>query len=143
MAGNTSIVKRFYDAYNSGDPDFGAEIMESQVTTVVPGIAPMEGPEPFQAYLAAFKNAAPDSQMSMDSVTESDDVVVVEGVFTGTQSGPLVSAQGEVPPTGRKFAFNFACKFQLSDGLIRTHNVYFDQVALLSQLGLMPSPGGQ
>ncbi len=143
MPDNRDVVKRFYDAYNSGSPEFGAEVMEPEVTTVVPGVAPMEGPAPFKAYLAAFKNAAPDSQMSMDSVIEAGDVVVVEGVFTGTQSGALVSAQGEIPPSGRKFAFNFACKFQLSGGLIKTHNVYFDQVALLSQLGLMPSPGSQ
>jgi len=45
---------------------------------------------------------------------------------------------GEIPPTGRHFEFPYVDILQARDGKVVSHRVYFDQVAFLAQLGLMP-----
>ena len=66
--------------------------------------------------------------------------IAVEGVFAGTHTGALVGPGGEVPPTQRRVEFAFADFFAVRDGKIPQHHTYFDQMAFLAQLGLLPQP---
>jgi ketosteroid isomerase-like protein len=63
-----------------------------------------------------------------------------EGIFSGTHTGPLATPAGDVPPTGKPLRLAFADVFVIRDGLIVEHHIYYDQVAFLTQLGLMPAP---
>jgi ketosteroid isomerase-like protein len=44
----------------------------------------------------------------------------------------------EIPATGRKFDFPFVAIFRVHDGKIGSIRIYYDQLELLAQLGLMP-----
>ena len=83
----------------------------------------------------------PDARLNLQSVVESGDTIAVEGTFTGTFTAPLRSPQGEVPPTGRAINVPYADFFTVRDGRVVSHRVYYDQVQLGTQLGLMPAPG--
>ena len=73
----------------------------------------------------------------VERIYEAGDTVIVEGRFTGTNTGPLEGPEGETPPSGRKVDLPFADFSRLSDGKIVEYRTYYDQVALLTQLGLM------
>ena len=66
--------------------------------------------------------------------------IVVEGRYTGTNTGPLATPAGEVPATGRSMVLPFADVFRITDGRIAEHRIYYDGLGLLAQLGLLPEP---
>jgi limonene-1,2-epoxide hydrolase len=73
-------------------------------------------------------------------IDSAGDLVVVEGTWTGTNSGPMQTPQGEIPATGRRASIAFAGIARVEgDRIVSVHN-YFDQTAMMSQLGLMPEP---
>ena len=68
---------------------------------------------------------------------EAGDLVVVEGRFVGTFTGPLASPDGDVEPTGASVDLRFADVARIRDGKIGAYHTYYDQLGLLTQLGLM------
>ena len=57
----------------------------------------------------------------------------------GTQDGPL----GPFPATGKQFALALCELWHFDpDGRVVGGDLYYDQVSLLTQLGLMPQPSG-
>ncbi len=65
--------------------------------------------------------------------------VVSEEFVTGTNTGPVTSPTGEeIPPTNKPIRMNQALVFQVENGLIQEVHLYFDQLGMLTQLGLAP-----
>jgi ketosteroid isomerase-like protein len=66
------------------------------------------------------------------------DKVAVTWVSTGTHTGSLVSASGmTVPATNRKIRNTGTSVFEFRNGKVIRQDLYFDQVELLNQLGVM------
>jgi hypothetical protein len=61
--------------------------------------------------------------------------------MTNTGS-PFPTPQGEAPPTGRKAIVDAVEVATVTDGKISKLYIYFDQVNMLGQLGLLPAPAG-
>jgi steroid delta-isomerase-like uncharacterized protein len=135
------VVERFYEAFNRGDFDAATEVFAPDLETTDPALGTVHSVEPWRAYGEAFKRALPDARFNLRSALESGETVAVEGTFTGTFTAPLTSPQGEVPPTGRTIDVPYADFFTVRGGRIVAHRVYYDQVQLGTQLGLMPAPG--
>ncbi|HEY5858431.1 MAG TPA: ester cyclase [Aldersonia sp.] len=57
---------------------------------------------------------------------EVGDTIIVEGVYSGTHNGPLVTPDGTVPPTGRTFEFSYADILQAREGKFVSHRIYWD-----------------
>lgn len=74
------------------------------------------------------------------TIEGAGDLVVAEGTWQGTHTGPMQTPQGEVPPTGRRPRIPFAGIVRVRDGRVVSVHNYFDQMAFMSQLGLMPEP---
>jgi hypothetical protein len=68
---------------------------------------------------------------------DAGDEVVSLFTVTGTHDGPL----GTSPATGRRFALEL-CELWHFDvaGRVVGGDLYYDQLSLLAQLGLMPQP---
>jgi ketosteroid isomerase-like protein len=60
-----------------------------------------------------------------------------EDRFTGTHTGPLATDDGDVEPTGAAVELRFADVSRVRDGKIVAYHTYYDQLGLLTQLGLM------
>ena len=135
-----TLVDRHYAEINRNDFSDVAELFSPDVATEVPGAGRLTGIEPFVAYGQAFLRAFPDGRIHRDRYVEDGDRVVVEGRFTGTNTGPLQTPAGEVPGTGRAMVLPFADVFRVADGRIVEHRVYYDTLGLLAQLGLAPEP---
>lgn len=132
------LIDRHYAEINTDDFSDVAELFSPDVVTVVPEAGPLTGIEPFVAYGQAFLRAFPDGSIHRDRSVEDGEHVVVEGRFTGTNTRPLQTPAGELPPTGRAMVLPFADVFRITGGKITEHRVYYDTLGLLAQLGLMP-----
>lgn len=79
--------------------------------------------------------------MAVRTVFGAADEGVHLAVFEGTHTGTLRGADGsEIPPTNRCAAVPFVGADNPRGECVASFHLYFDQVDLLTQLGLMPAP---
>ena len=61
------------------------------------------------------------------------------GAVHGTHTGTLRNPDGaEVPATGKEIDFPFVGVFRVENGKISSIRIYYDQIEVFTQLGLMP-----
>ena len=130
-------VQRFYDAFGEGDLDAAVAVFAEGVRIIDPDLGPVEGHDAMRDYLDGLKGPVPDARVIVERVFEAGDTVIVEGRFTGTNTGPLPGPDGELPASGHAVDLPFADFSRLAGGKIVEYRTYYDQVALLTQLGLM------
>ena len=133
------LVQQHYDAVNRVDIEGSLAIFHPDVEGVTPN-GPTHGLDEMRGMGEAFAAAVPDQRLEMVRCVETGDTVVVEGVYAGTQTGPLEGPGGTLPPSGREFAFSFCDVFTFRDGRCETHHIYWDNMSLLAQLGALPAP---
>jgi steroid delta-isomerase-like uncharacterized protein len=133
------LVAGFYAHFNSGDIDAALAVFSSELETIDPGMGTVHGHGPFREYLEVFKRAMPDAHAVIESLVEAGDTVIVEGRFVGTHTGPLATPDGDVAPSGASVDLRFADFSRVKDGKIVSYRTYYDQLGMLTQLGLMNS----
>jgi steroid delta-isomerase-like uncharacterized protein len=133
-----NLVGRFYGAFNRGDMDAAEACFDPDVVARDPGAGEKRGAKAWRAYGETFKQAAPDARLTLRSAIEGADRIAVEGTFSGTFTAPLQTPQGEAQPTGKAFALDYVDVFTVQGERITEQATYYDQVAFLTQLGLMP-----
>ena len=79
--------------------------------------------------------AFPDSKATFHGAVVSGDTVILEVTWNGTQTGPMVTPNGEVPATGKTVSFRAISVWEVKDGKAASCRQYFDMNTLLSQLG--------
>jgi predicted ester cyclase len=133
-----AIVQKHEGNFNSGNLDADREVFNADVAIEAPGAGMMKGIDAHLAFIRGWKAAFPDGKLDISLAVEQGDLIIGEGMFTGTHTGDLVGAAGTIPATGRRVELKFADLYRITDGKIAEHRVYFDQVSFLTQLGLMP-----
>jgi ketosteroid isomerase-like protein len=131
------LVERHYQNVSAADFDAEEALFSPDVETTDPGAGTLRGIQAFKGYEAAFQRAFPDGKLVLKSAIESGNKVAVEGAYTGTHTGPLTGPRGEIPPTQRPLNLDFSDLFETDGERITRHRIYYDQVQLMSQLGLM------
>ncbi|HVO53668.1 MAG TPA: nuclear transport factor 2 family protein [Solirubrobacterales bacterium] len=131
------IVQRFYDAFGSGDLDAATAMFADGVRMTDPGLGSVKGLPALRDYLDGLKGPLPDARAIVERAFEAGDTVIVEGRFTGTNTGPLPGPEGDLPASGREVDLPFADFSRLREGEIVEYRTYYDQVGLFTQLGLM------
>ncbi len=86
--------------------------------------------------IAAVHAAFPDFQVDIEQVVAQDDLVVFMTTWRGTQSGPFMG----IPPTGKQVAWKVYDTVRLVDGKCVEHWGLMDQLSLMQQLGVIPTP---
>ena len=62
----------------------------------------------------------------------------LEMLARGTNTGPMMTPEGEIPPTGKKVEFKAVWIGRISqEGLIEEDRSYYDTADFMKQLGLM------
>jgi predicted ester cyclase len=98
-----------------------------------------EGKAALREYWTQEKAAFPDSNVEMIRSIGDGDVVMGEWTWSGTHRGPLNLPDGtQVAPTGNRVEASGAEVVRFRDGLVVEHNLYFDNLAAMTQLGLLP-----
>ena len=134
---HVELVERFYRAFDDGAIPDALTLFAQDLETIDPGMGTVHGIPPFREYLETLKRAVPDAQARIDQLHDAGNAVVVEGRFVGTFTGPLATPEGDVEPTGASVELRFADVSTVEDGRIVAYHTYYDQLGLLTQLGLM------
>jgi ketosteroid isomerase-like protein len=131
------VVGRFHEEFGAANIDAALSICADDLEIVDPGMGRVRGGDRFREYLETFKRAMPDARAIVEQTVESGETVAVVGRFTGTHTGPLATEDGDVAPTGAAADLRFADVSRVRDGKLVAYHTYYDQLELLTQLGLM------
>jgi steroid delta-isomerase-like uncharacterized protein len=133
------ILEEAIERWNAMDRDSWATLYTDDVEFEAPGGARISGLEDLkEKYFDALLTAAPDRGSSDVVLFAEGDYVVEQARYTGTHTGTWRNANGvEIPATGKSLDFPFVGVFRVTDGKISSIRLYYDQIEVLSQLGLM------
>jgi steroid delta-isomerase-like uncharacterized protein len=138
---NAATVRALNEAYNKRDWDGAIALTTPEATFVnVATGQTFHGPEGVRRFLQGWATAFPDSRVETTQVIADEQGAMMEFRGRGTQTGPLQSPAGDIPPTGRSVDVPFVEVLDLQQGKIAQARLYFDSVTLLQQLGVVPQP---
>jgi steroid delta-isomerase-like uncharacterized protein len=138
MADARELGQRFVDAFNAHDEDRIRELNGENTVFEAPGDVKIQGREPATQYAMAWLNAFPDARITVHHELVDGDWVVQEFTFSGTHEGTLMSPAGEIPATHKTLNGRGVQIFRVDGETVADTRLYFDQVDVLTQLGLMP-----
>jgi steroid delta-isomerase-like uncharacterized protein len=97
----------------------------------------LAGPSAVITAWKGWATALPDSKATFEAAHVSGNTVIVELTWHGTQSGPLQTPAGEIPPTNKKIEVRAVQIVELTpEGKTKRVRHYFDMATLLAQLGV-------
>jgi steroid delta-isomerase-like uncharacterized protein len=131
----------FKDAWNMRDPAAVASFFHENGTYMSPAVGePVSGPA-FTAYLQSLFTGAPDFRVEGVSVGQLDDNRLADQwVASGTWTQPFTHGPlAGLPPTGKSFRFPGSGFLTYKDGKLESVVHYFDNLAFLTQIGVVPS----
>ncbi len=141
MADLNKLADSFNEAFNRHDVEALAQMTTENVTLKAP-TGTVTGREAGKAYNQAWFDAFPDARITVTNRIVGNNVVVEEGVFEGTHTGTFQTPAGDIPPTGRSIRGPYCGISEYEGDLTASSRLYYDQVDVLTQLGLMPAPAG-
>lgn len=137
MTDQIKLVHRHYEGLMRGDLEGGLSGFAEDVETATPN-GVLKGLPEFRALVEVFHAAMSDRRHEISGSWEIGDTVVVEGVFSGRNTGPMVTPAGTIPASGNAVSFPYADFFRFEDGVCVSHRIYWDNAGLLTQLGALP-----
>jgi uncharacterized protein (TIGR02246 family) len=129
--------ERGTETFNAHDIDGFAAVLADDVVFAAPGGVHGAGRDACAAFFAGWFEAFPDARVEVTGVHLIGDVVVEEGVFTGTHDGVLRTPGGDIPPTGRPARVDYIQVLRFRDGAHASFHLMFDRLAMLEQLGVV------
>lgn len=140
MSSNRDLLDRAVDVYNAGDLDGYVDLYSDDAVLTTPeGV--FTGRSGIRDRFARELTALSEIAFTLVSYVEADDRFADEFVFSGTHTGPLLMPEGsELPATGRRVEIKGMEMVVVRDGKMLVDNLYYDNVSLLLQLGLLPAP---
>jgi steroid delta-isomerase-like uncharacterized protein len=134
------VLEQAIERWNDNDRDRWAELYHEDVVFEAPGGSRISGLEDLKVrYFDALLTAAPDRGSSEVVLISEGEHVVEQARYTGTHTGTWRNPNGvEIPATGKTLDFPFVGVFRVERGKISSIRLYYDQVELLTQLGLTP-----
>lgn len=138
LEANKDLVRRFTEATNAADWDGLSEIVAedfSRHSAATTGPA-VTSREEFIELQESFLVSFPDQHVEMERLIAEGDYVAGRALYTATQTGPM----GDFPATGRAVEAPFLAMFRIEAGQIAELWIEWDNLAMLGQLGLLPTP---
>jgi len=131
------VADNIVKAYKSADAAAMANLYAEDAIIIVPGEV-LRGRKALQKHTESMLRAFPDLKIEFLTVLPSGNHIVFEQLVSGTNTGPLSTPEGEIPPTGKKVEFKAVWIGRISpEGLIEEDRTYFDSADFMRQLGLM------
>jgi steroid delta-isomerase-like uncharacterized protein len=99
-----------------------------------------KGLEAVGAFYDTSVGAFPDNRVRIIALAEGGELLAEEGTLTGTNTGPIPMPDGtELPATGAAVELPYCAMHVVRDERILESRYYWDRMAMLGQLGLLPS----
>jgi steroid delta-isomerase-like uncharacterized protein len=142
MSDTRTAFDAWINAFNAHDEAAIRAATADDCTFEGPGGVRLEGGDATTAYAMAWLNAFSDAQIQVDTVLVDGDWAAMTGVFKGTHDGTLSGPEGDVPATGRRLEGRCSQVVRFDDGKSVEEYLYYDQMDVATQLGLMPETAG-
>jgi steroid delta-isomerase-like uncharacterized protein len=133
---NKAVIRRFFDAWNSRQPDAFDDLIASDVVRhceATPGIE-ARSLHQIKEFLRQDTAVFPDSVQTIKLLLAEGNLVAAWTTYEGTQQGTM----GAFPPSGRKAQFAFGAVFRIEGGKIAEGWVTWDNMTILKALGHLP-----
>lgn len=131
------VADKIVKAYTSVDPIAMANLYAEDAVVIEPGEV-LRGREAIQKHMESMFRAFPDFEIEILTVIPSGNHIAFEMALRGTNTGPLMTPEGEIPPTGKKVEFKAVWIGRISpDRLIEEDRTYYDSADFMRQLGLL------
>jgi ketosteroid isomerase-like protein len=133
-----ALLERYVEMYNAGDLDGVMDLYAEDAVQLMPD-GTFEGRAAIKDRLAKELAAFTDIAHRYVSYVEQGDAFADEWVFAGTHTGPLLLPDGtELAATGRRVEMPGMEYVKIRDGKIMVDNLYYDNLAVAAQFGLLP-----
>jgi predicted ester cyclase len=141
MPGAREVATQFLDAFNAHDEERIRALNAEDGVIEAPGDIRVQGRDAVTDYAMGWLNAFSDARINVHMEVVEGDWVVQRFTFEGTHDGVLASPAGEIPPTQRRLTGRAVQLVRVVGNTVAETHLYFDQVQVMTQLGLMPPTG--
>jgi steroid delta-isomerase-like uncharacterized protein len=135
-----NVVERLYKAISDHDLEEAARLAAPDSVLTAPGGVTVKGAQAIKEYNKNWITAFPDAKIEVQEIFAQGNNVATKAQFVGTHNGTLKTPMGDVPATGKKVRGDFVQLFEVDRGLVKSAHIMFDQVQLMTQLGMAPAP---
>jgi ketosteroid isomerase-like protein len=141
MGAISDRARRLNAAVNAHDLNPIGDFYADDAEFIWPGLPALRGRQAVVAFYAELLGAFPDVKVTIKRIVEQGDTVAVEYESKGMNGGPLPLPGGQrLPATNREITVHAVSIGQVDGaGRIQAQREYFDQLAVLQQLGLVPA----
>jgi predicted ester cyclase len=136
-----ALVEEIYEVFNSRDLDRLDSLFDPGYEDYSVGL-PFPAPFDLQTLkdlLNMYFTAFPDAKFSISDVISDGDKLAWQDRFTGTHQGELMG----IPATGSKVDIPGMSMGEIRNGKAYRHWSVTDNMGMMQQLGVIPSPGQQ
>jgi predicted ester cyclase len=131
------LMDKVTDAILGGNVEALRDLYSPEAVGTSPDSGTLHGIDAIIDYNRAMVEAFSDMSYDYEATYETEDRAVDQGTMVGTHTGPLRLPDGSsIPPTGKQLRVRAIDVAKVEDGRIVRHDFYFDQLEMLSQLGL-------
>jgi heme-degrading monooxygenase HmoA/predicted ester cyclase len=132
-----SLIERNIELWNARDREGWLAATDlHRLELQAPGGLRLLGREAADTIWDMWHEAFPDNRLGITAIHADDRGGVHEGSFTGTHTGTLRGPAGEVAATNRPVNAPFCGVYEFDEGKITSVHLFFDQMELLTQLGV-------
>jgi steroid delta-isomerase-like uncharacterized protein len=140
MADLRSLAENGWKAYYAHDLDTCLSTYADDAEVILPGGPPIQGKDAIRATWEAYYVAFPDEKPTNIRHLVDGNSVATVWESTATHAGPLPLPTGDMlPPTGKVVQTRGVTVQDFENGLLRRQVFYFDLLAFLQQLGVIPA----
>jgi predicted ester cyclase len=140
MGDAKAVANAFVEAFNAHDETRIRQLNGENAVFEAPGDVRLEGRDATTEYAMSWLNAFGDARITVHDEIVAGDWVVQEFLFEGTHTASLRSPGGEIPATNRQLRGRGVQILKIEGDMVVDTRLYYDQVDVLTQLGLMPEP---
>jgi hypothetical protein len=136
------MIEQFVDPYNRKDLDALVALYHPDAELSFFMFPPQRGLDAIRAIWQWDLTAFPDGKLKILRQLTNGSTDMVEWTWTGTNLGPITLPSGEtLSPTGRQATVMGMDTVEFESSLITAHRLYFQELSIMTQMGLIPSPG--
>ena len=130
------LARKQIDTFNTGNwEQLGAMLAPDSRYDELGTQRKIEGPEMIVELFKGWKTAFPDAVGTVTSAVASSNKAALEVTWKGTHTGPLETAEGTIPASGKRQETPAAVFFTFEGDKVRESRHYFDSMTLLKQIG--------
>jgi steroid delta-isomerase-like uncharacterized protein len=136
-ANKASFRRAYEELFNQGNLSLVEELVAPDFLNHEAPSGSNRGPESMRQLIRMLRTAFPDLHFTIEELVAEGDTVAGRVIMSGTHQGTF---QG-MPPTGRSFRQAQMHFVRFRDGKGVEHRAVRDDLGLMQQLGVIPTPG--